>query len=187
MPEQYQGIAADPSGAAVSGANVRLRNPVTGYDQTATCGADGQFRLINIPPNQYQLTVDAPRFAAFGQDISVRGSLPIQIKASLSLSGTEITVNVEASGADLVELDTSAHVDSDRRQFTNIPAFGPGGGLSQAITYSTGGVAADANVFFTCLATMPMFPLWWMASRSLINKAKYFPRSCLPAPFKAWN
>ena len=57
-------------------------------------------------------------------------------------------MTVEAAGAEIVENDPSAHVDVDRSQILKIPAFDPGAGLSEAIVYSTGGVAADANGFF---------------------------------------
>jgi hypothetical protein len=55
---------------------------------------------------------------------------------------------VEATGADVLELDPSAHIDTDRSQLLKIPALDPGAGLSQAIVYSTGGVAADGNGLF---------------------------------------
>ena len=50
--------------------------------------------------------------------------------------------------AEALETDPSAHVDVDRSQILKIPAVDPGGSLSQAIIYSTGGVAADGNGFF---------------------------------------
>jgi hypothetical protein len=56
-------------------------------------------------------------------------------------------VNVEAAG-DIVENDPSAHVDVDRSLMIKLPTVDPAASLSEAITYSTGGVAADANGFF---------------------------------------
>jgi hypothetical protein len=94
------------------------------------------------------MEVTASRFATFTQDVAIRSSLPIEVQAHLALAGSSTTVNVEAAGADLVETDPSAHIDADRNQIASLPVFDPGGGLSQAITYSTGGVAADANGFF---------------------------------------
>jgi hypothetical protein len=138
----------DPSGATIPGATATLSNPVSGYSQTATADSSGQFRLTNIPPNPYHLEVTAPRFAPFTEDVTIRNSLPIEVQAKLALAGSATTVTVEAAGADMLELDPAAHVDADRNQILHLPVFDPGGGLSQAITYSTGGVAADANGFF---------------------------------------
>src|SRR6202011_5771505 len=53
----------------------------------------------------------------------------------------------QASGS-IIENDPSAHVDVDRNSIMKIPAVDPAGGLSQTITYSTGGVAADGNGLF---------------------------------------
>jgi hypothetical protein len=78
----------------------------------------------------------------------VRNSLPLQIKAALAVAGSQQTITVEAGGADILELSPSAHVDSGRALITKLPQFDVAGGLSQAIVYSTGGVAADGNGFF---------------------------------------
>jgi hypothetical protein len=143
-----QGIVVDPSGAAVPGAMVTIRNPVSGYVQSATTAVDGSFRFTNIPPNPYHLEVTASGFAAFTEDVNVRNAIPVQVKATLALAGAQTTLNVEATGADIVENDPSAHVDIDRTLILKLPAVDPAANLSEAITYSTGGVAADANGFF---------------------------------------
>ena len=143
-----EGTVVDPTGAAVPKAEVTLRNAISGYNQTVIAGTDGTFRLLNIPANPYHLEVKASGFEVFGQDVVIRSSLPIQVKAALAVAGSKTSVTVEAAGADVLENDPSAHVDVDRTSMMKIPAFDPGGSLSQAIVYSTGGVAADGNGFF---------------------------------------
>jgi hypothetical protein len=138
----------DPSGAAVAKAEVSIHNAVTNYSQTVTAGTDGSFRFVNILPNPYHLEVTANGFSTFSQDVSIRNSIPVQVKVTLALAGSKTVVNVESAGADLLELDPSAHVDTDRNLIMKLPSFDPGAGLSQAIVYSTGGVAADGNGFF---------------------------------------
>src|SRR5262249_38324534 len=108
----------------------------------------GTFRFTNVPQNPYHLEITAPGFDTFAQDLSVRSAVAMQVKAALTVAGSNTSVTVEAAGADLLELHPSAHTDVDRSQFSKIPAIDPGAGLSQAIVYSTGGVAADANGFF---------------------------------------
>lgn len=141
------GTVVDPSGAAVAKASVTLHNPLSGYSQSVESGPDGTFHLGNIPPNPYHLEVKAPGFSTFVQDIVIRNSIPMQVKAALTLAGSTTSVNVEGA-AEALENDPSAHVDVDRSQLLRLPAFDPAGGLSQAIVYSTGGVAADGNGFF---------------------------------------
>jgi hypothetical protein len=143
-----EGTVLDPSGAAVAGAEVTVANPVSGYKQSVLAGADGSYRLLNIPPNQYHLEVTAPGFSTFRQDVSIRNSIPAQVKAVLEVAGSKTEVTVEAAGTDILETDPSAHVDVDRNLILKLPALDPGAGLSQAIINTTGGVAADGNGFF---------------------------------------
>jgi len=143
-----EGTVVDQSGAGVPGAVISVHNAISGYNQSTTSAADGSFRLSNIPPNPYHLEAKAANFNTYSQDISIRNAIPIQVKVTLAVSGTQTTVTVEAAAAEALENDPSAHVDVDRTQMMRIPSFDPGGGLSQAITYCTGGVAADGNGLF---------------------------------------
>jgi len=122
-----EGVVLDPSGAAVARAVVSIHNPLSDYRQSTTTASDGSFRLVNIPPNQYHLEVRASGFAVFSQDVTIRNSLPVQIKAALEIAGAETSVTVEAAGADLLEVNPSDHVDTDRAQLSKLPAFDPGG------------------------------------------------------------
>jgi hypothetical protein len=140
-----EGSVVDQSGALVPRATVTLTNAITGYKQTLASGDDGAFRLTNIPPNTYHLEVKASGFTMFTQEVVVRTSVPISVKAILPIAAAETTVNVEASGAAVVETDPSAHVDVDRSAFGRLPETSPGGGLADAIVYSTGAVSNDAN------------------------------------------
>jgi hypothetical protein len=140
-----EGTVVDPSGALVPKATVTLTNAITGYKQTVASGADGAFRLTNIPPNNYHLEVKAPGFSSFLQDVVVRTAVPMTVKAILPVAAEISSVTVEASGAAQVETDPSAHVDVDRSSLDRLPISSPGGGLADAIVYSTGAVSNDAN------------------------------------------
>ena len=142
-----EGAVVDPSGASVAQAQITLHNVVTGYTQMATSDANGAFRLANLPPNRYHIEVKAMGFSTFSQDVEIRNAVPVQIKAALAVASETTSVTVEGA-AEALETDPSAHVDADRSLIQKLPSGEPGGGLSQAITFSTGGVAADANGFF---------------------------------------
>ena len=143
-----EGNVVDPSGATVPKAVVTIHNPVSGYKQATTTDSAGTFRLTNIPPNPYHLEVAAPGFNNFVEDVTIRSAVPVQVKATLALAGSQTTLQVEGGSMDMVEVDPSAHVDTDRNLIMKLPEIDPGAGLSQAIVYSTGGVAADGNGFF---------------------------------------
>jgi hypothetical protein len=141
------GTVSDQSGAVIRGAKVVLQNRITGYQQSTTTDEAGSFRFNNVPQNPYQLTANAPEFTAATQDIDVRSSIPMTVNLPLKVAAGETRITVQASGT-IVENDPSAHVDVDRNSIMKIPAVDPAGGLSQTITYSTGGVAADGNGLF---------------------------------------
>src|SRR5438067_1702889 len=86
-----EGTVVDQSGASIPGAEVSVHNAITGYSQTTISAADGSFRLSNIPPNPYHLEAKAAKFSPYSQDISIRNAIPIQVKASLAVSGTQTT------------------------------------------------------------------------------------------------
>ena len=141
------GQVTDPSGALIAGAKVRLANAVTGFEQTSVTDTSGNFRFNSVPVNNYTLEVTAAGFNAVQQNVEVRNSVPVVANIALSIASEATTVTVQASAA-AVETDTAAHQDVDSSAFSKLPVFSPGVGLSDAITYSTGAVAADANGFF---------------------------------------
>ena len=141
------GVVKDPAGAVVPDAKVNLHNAVTGYDKSTVTDSTGAYRFNNIPQNNYRLTAEAPGFTSTSQTIDVRSSLPMSVDITLDLGAASTTVNVTTSGA-VVETDPSTHQDVDRSAFLKLPVADPGAQLSQAITASSGGVAADANGFF---------------------------------------
>ncbi len=141
------GTVADPSGAVVPGAKVRLKNAVTGFAQATATDTAGSYRFNNVPWNQYAVQVEASGFTALRQAVEVRGSVPVVVALTLTLAGNSTELQVQAD-ANLVESDPSAHQDVDRNALLNLPVLDAAAGLSTAITYSTGAVAADGNGFF---------------------------------------
>src|SRR5947209_18115495 len=58
-----EGTVVDPTGGVVVGAPVGIRNPITGFRQTAVTNSAGMFRVTNIPFNPYHIQVPKPGFA----------------------------------------------------------------------------------------------------------------------------
>ena len=143
-----EGTVLDPSGGAVPGATVSIQNPITNYRQAGVTDSAGNFRITNVPPNPYHFEVSASGFAPFQQDVSVRSSVPVNIKVPLTLAGSTTSVTVEASGSDLLENVPYAHHDVDQSTIANLPTLSPASGLSDAITFAAPGVVADSNGFF---------------------------------------
>src|SRR5437879_4102191 len=142
------GVVLDPNNAAVPNATIKIANSVTGYTRTVTSNADGTFRFDNVPPNNYQLSVAASGFQDATQNLSVRTSVPINLKIPLSIGGASETVTVTGGAADVLENIPSTHTDVDQTLITRLPVRSPGAGLSDVVTMAAPGVVADSNGFF---------------------------------------
>jgi hypothetical protein len=142
------GIVKDPTGAVVPGATVALANMVSGFQRTTKTEENGVFAFTNVPPNPYHIEITAPGFQPSSEDVVVRSSVPVNLTIALHLAGARTEVRVEAAGADLVETVPSAHTDVDRDLFSKLPLSSAANGMSDAITLSSPGVAADSNGLF---------------------------------------
>ena len=59
-----QGRVLDPSGAAVAGASVVVRNSATGFHSTTSSDSQGRYHVPAIPAGAYQVTAEAPGFSS---------------------------------------------------------------------------------------------------------------------------
>jgi Carboxypeptidase regulatory-like domain/TonB-dependent Receptor Plug Domain len=141
------GTVTDQSGAVIPDATVTLHNPVSGFQASAPTDASGNFTIPNVPFNPYHMTVTSKGFAEYVQDVDVRSAVPLALKISLQLAGTTQTVTVEG-GNDLIESDSTAHIDIDRKLFNELPLESQSSSLSSLVTLASPGVAADSNGLF---------------------------------------
>jgi hypothetical protein len=142
-----QGTVTDPTGAVIPNATVKLMNPMSGFERTATTDGQGQFSFSNIPFNPYRITVNANGFAPLSQNFEIRSSVGTALKLVLHIAGASQTVTVESQG-DLVENDSTYHTDVDRDLFTKVPLESQSSSLSSLVTLTVPGVTADSNGLF---------------------------------------
>ena len=142
------GTVVDPTGAVVSNATVEIRNPVSGYDRSTTTDTSGKFSFPNVPYNPYHLTVKAPDFASYAQDVEPRSAVPVNVAITLKVSGSTTAVTVEAEGGDLIENDPTFHTDVDKNLFDKLPLESQSSSVSSLVTLATPGIAADSNGLF---------------------------------------
>lgn len=143
-----QGSVSDATGARIPGATVRVINPISSHERDAVTDAKGEFRILDLPPNSYHLSVEKNGFATHEQDVTTRTSVPVILDIKLDVTGGTSAVHVEAFGSDVLENVPYANYDADRASFSKLPMTTPASGLSDAITMATPGVVADSNGFF---------------------------------------
>ncbi len=143
------GKVADSTGAVVTGAQVTLQHPASGYRQATTTDGLGLFHFRNVPFSSYHLSVTASGFAPQAQDVEVHSAVPVTPQISLRVAGGSTTVNVQETDAgDLVENDPNFHTGVDRSLFDKLPLDSPSSPVSSLVTLATPGVVADSNGLF---------------------------------------
>src|ERR1700731_1195957 len=143
-----EGIVKDPSGGVLTNASVEISNPVSGYHRETTTGGGGDFRFTNLPFNPYHLVVNAKGFSLYTQDVDVRSTVPTTLGVNLKLGSAADNITVEATGADLVETESTPHTDVDRDLFDKLPLESASSSLSSLVTLASPGVVADSNGLF---------------------------------------
>ena len=142
-----QGTVKDPTGGVMQSVEVKISNPVSGFNRTTTTDAMGKYVFRNLAPNPYHISVTAQGFQTLERDVNVRTSVPIDVDLTLALAGTTSSVEVVAHVEELLERDPTAHTDVDQSLIDKLP-IETSSGLNQVITMASPGVVADANGFF---------------------------------------
>src|SRR2546423_4673684 len=79
-----RGQVTDPSGAAITNANV-VMTPSTGSPLTTQTNAQGVYEFKNLPPGKYTLNVIAPGFTIYENDSVEIADQPLRLNISMSI------------------------------------------------------------------------------------------------------
>jgi hypothetical protein len=135
-----QGTVKDSTGAVVPNANVTARNPATNVSRSATSNDEGFYRLVALPPGDYEVTVEAPNFK---KAVLTKVTITIGQAADVDvvLEPGQITESVTISDAtsEIVETSKTAVATTiDQQRINNLP-INERNYLSFALTTSTVG------------------------------------------------
>jgi hypothetical protein len=91
------GLVTNPNKEVVPGSTVTAKNIETNKEDTATSDDEGRFKVVNLQPGKYSLTVNAPGFAASTvAEVIVEVGRPTNVDVPLSVQGVTGTVQVTA-------------------------------------------------------------------------------------------
>jgi plastocyanin len=139
------GTVYDPTGAVVPGATVSVVNNGTNAERTATSDASGNFRVTNLQPATYTVTVTVTGFQTYkdtGVAVSV-GALT-QVSPHLSVGNVATTVEVTGQAAQLNSSTPDFAPQLNQVAIANLPI---NGGRWSEFTLLTPGVVSDSNGF----------------------------------------
>lgn len=131
------GVVTDPSGAAVPGAKIILKNADTNVERVTTSKGPGDYFFTSVPPARYMLIVSAPAFqtekistfeVGVAQVVTVNVALKIgNVNQSITVSATN--TEVESSSAQLGAVISGKAVNDlplNGRNFTQLLDLTPG-------------------------------------------------------------
>jgi Carboxypeptidase regulatory-like domain len=115
------GTVKDPSGAVVPHANVDVSSPVLVGTKTIQTDASGYFRVANLPPGSYTVTITAPGFDTFKRDLTIEvGHLPT-VDVTLEVGKTSTVVEVTGAAPQIDETTNVTTTNVTEDVIDNIP------------------------------------------------------------------
>jgi hypothetical protein len=136
-----RGVVQDTSGARVGGAKIAVHNAELSLVRETQADERGDFRLEELPPGSYLLTVSAPGFAEVRSEVAVAISSVRELGVTLRPKSTaeRVEVNAAAQSITTEPLDTESAVHQAviyrqdleaiplaARSFANIAYLAPG-------------------------------------------------------------
>ncbi len=93
-----RGTVTDPSGAAIPGTDVTVKNEQTNLTRSVKSNADGEFVVPDLEPGNYDVTVKKANFKEFvSRGVQLFVSSTAVINASLEVGSATEMVTVEAN------------------------------------------------------------------------------------------
>ena len=121
-----QGTVTDPAGAVVTDATVTLKNNETGATRQATTSGEGFYRIAELPPGTYTLTVEKAGFKKSSLENIVVNAESVQ-GLDIVLTTGEVSEVVTVTSATTAALDTeNANVNRavTTQEIRRLPQFG---------------------------------------------------------------
>src|SRR5919107_521729 len=93
------GVVSNPNKEIVPGASVTVKNVETNKEDSATTDDSGRFKVANLQPGRYSVTVNSSGFSAMTQEnvvVEVGRETPLEIALSIGPVTGSVDVSAEA-------------------------------------------------------------------------------------------
>ena len=108
------GAVADPSGAVINGALVKVTNTRTNVTRSVSTNSSGLFDVPNLITGTYDVTVSSPGFSTekiAGVTLDVGAQREVNVQLKVGKQDLQVVVNSTASSVDLISSTTMPVVD----------------------------------------------------------------------------
>src|SRR3989442_2018581 len=120
-----QGTVTDPNGAAVAGAKVTITNQDTGVVHDTVTSAEGFYRVSELPPGKYTVSVEAAGFKkSLSNEVVVEAEQPRGFDVTLAVGNVQESVTVTASAGGLETEKANVNTTIRSQDVLTLPQFG---------------------------------------------------------------
>jgi hypothetical protein len=117
-----QGTVSDATGAVIAGADVKARDEATGTVFETKSGVDGSFRIANLRPGTYVVSISMQGFkTAEYRDVKVITGQIYELSAKLEVGEMQSTVVVEAGAVVLETASTTIGTTITGKAINTLP------------------------------------------------------------------
>jgi Carboxypeptidase regulatory-like domain/TonB dependent receptor len=118
-----RGFVRDPTGAVVVGASVTARNTATNITRDATTNDEGFYQILNLPPGDYEVTVEAPNFKrAVLPSVTLTVGQRADLDVPLEIGQVGESVTISGATTELVETSRTAVANTiEQQRIENLP------------------------------------------------------------------
>ncbi|HLL70811.1 MAG TPA: TonB-dependent receptor [Pyrinomonadaceae bacterium] len=118
-----QGFVRDATGAVVVNANVTARNKATNLTRTVQSNDEGFYQLTNLPPGEYELTVEAANFSRANiPSIVLTVGQRADLDVPLAAGQVSETVTISGATTDIVETSRTVVANTiESQRIENLP------------------------------------------------------------------
>ena len=120
-----RGVISDPAGALLSGAQITLASPATGFNRTATSNDRGDYQFLQIPPGTYTLTIGAEGFATGRKEgVVLLVNTPATLNFVLLVGKAEVAIDVTGDAPVVNTVNATLGNAFDSNQISSLPSEG---------------------------------------------------------------
>ena len=131
------GVVTNPNKEVVSGADVTVKNLETNKEETATTDDTGRFKVANLQPGRYSVTVNSSGFSPMVAEnviVEVGRETPLEVSLSVGPVTGSVDVSAEAPVINTTQQDFSTNINQtsinelpiNGRRWSNFALLTPG-------------------------------------------------------------